>query len=53
MSIFREYDIRGIYNKDLTKDVVFSIGKYLAIELKKRGGTNIAIGYDAKIHSPN
>lgn len=53
MSIFREYDIRGIYNKDLTKDAVFSIGKYLAIELKKRGGANIAIGYDARIHSPN
>lgn len=53
MSIFREYDIRGIYNKDLTKDIVFSIGKYLAIELKKRGGTSIAIGYDARTHSVN
>ncbi len=53
MSIFREYDIRGIYNKDLTKDIVFSIGKYLAIELKRRGGTNIAIGYDARVHSPS
>lgn len=53
MSIFREYDIRGIYQRDLNKDIVFSIGKYLAIELKKRGGNSIAIGYDARVHSPN
>lgn len=52
MSIFREYDIRGIYNKDLNKDMVFSIGKNLAKELKNRGGKNIAIGYDARVHSP-
>ena len=51
MSIFREYDIRGIFQKDLNKDIVFSIGKYLAMELKKRGGESFAIGYDARIHS--
>ncbi len=50
MSIFREYDIRGIFQKDLTKDIVYNIGKNLAIELKRRGGKNIAIGYDARIH---
>lgn len=52
MSIFREYDIRGIYQKDLNKEIVLKIGKALADEIKKRGGKNVAIGYDARKHSP-
>lgn len=52
MSIFREYDIRGIFEKDLNEDIVFSIGKNLAKEIINKGGKNIAIGYDARIHSP-
>lgn len=51
MSIFREYDIRGIVKQDLDKDNVFSIGYELGRILKAKGGSNVAIGYDARIHS--
>lgn len=52
LSIFREYDIRGIYQKDLTKEIVQKIGKALGDEIKSRGGKSVAIGYDARVHSP-
>lgn len=35
-SIFREYDIRGIFEKELNEDVVKKIGYYLAKALQKK-----------------
>lgn len=51
LAIFREYDIRGIYNQDLTKENVTRIGYLLGIELQRKGGKNLGIGYDARVHS--
>ena len=51
MSIFREYDIRGIFEVDLTKEVVVKIGYLLGEEIKKHD-SKVAIGYDARTHSP-
>lgn len=51
MSIFREYDIRGIVGADLHKDAVFGIGSELGRILKSKGAANVAIGYDARTHS--
>jgi len=53
-SIFREYDIRGIFEKELNEDIVKKIGFYLAIELKNKipDSKYIAVGYDARLHSP-
>ena len=53
-SIFREYDIRGIFEKELNEDVVKKIGYYLAKELMKKDedAAFIAVGYDARTHSP-
>ncbi|WP_292662049.1 phosphomannomutase/phosphoglucomutase [Nitratifractor sp.] len=49
-SIFREYDIRGIFNKELNEHSVKLIGYHLG---HKIGGAKIvAIGYDARTHSP-
>ncbi|MEY4505066.1 MAG: hypothetical protein RL154_1363, partial [Pseudomonadota bacterium] len=48
-SIFREYDIRGIFEKELTKDSVTKIGYFLGLISK---GNFAAIGYDARTHSP-
>lgn len=50
-SIFREYDIRGIYEKELNEQSVKLIGYFLGLEVKKLGGV-VAIGYDARSHSP-
>lgn len=50
--IFREYDIRGIFDKDLTQDVVFDIGRLLGERFKKLGESSVSIGIDARTHSP-
>jgi phosphomannomutase/phosphoglucomutase len=49
MSIYREYDIRGIFEKELNKESVTKIGYVLS---KKIDGEFVAIGYDARSHSP-
>ena len=49
-SIFREYDIRGIFEKELNETSVKLIGYYLG---QKIGGDKVvSIGYDARSHSP-
>jgi len=49
-SIFREYDIRGIFKKELNEQSIKLIGYYLG---QKIGGEKIvSIGYDARSHSP-
>ncbi len=47
--IFREYDIRGIFNKDLKEDIVKKIGYFLG---KKIDGEYVFVSYDARVHSP-
>ena len=49
MSIYREYDIRGIYEKELNEQSVTRIGYVLASKIK---GDYVAVGYDARSHSP-
>ena len=49
MSIYREYDIRGIYEKELNEQSVVKIGYALASKIK---GDYVALGYDARSHSP-
>jgi len=49
MSIYREYDIRGIYEKELNEQSVVRIGYALA---SKIDGDYVAVGYDARSHSP-
>ncbi|MCV6608811.1 MAG: phosphomannomutase/phosphoglucomutase, partial [Campylobacterales bacterium] len=53
-SIYREYDIRGIFEKELNENSVKKIGYYLALETKKQvnEAKYISIGYDARTHSP-
>ncbi len=53
MSIFREYDIRGIVGKDLTTDVAQSIGKAYATIAKERGVKAITVGRDGRLTSPD
>ncbi|MEA3522857.1 MAG: phosphomannomutase/phosphoglucomutase [Campylobacterota bacterium] len=49
MSIYREYDIRGIYEKELNEESVTRIGYALAMNIC---GKYVAVGYDARSHSP-
>ena len=53
--IFREYDIRGVWDKDLTLDAVKAIGRAYAVYLKegvKKEQPKVSIGYDARLSSP-
>ena len=54
MSIFREYDIRGIFEKELNRESVSKIGYRLGREIVARTGGEayVAVGYDARLHSP-
>ena len=53
-SIFREYDIRGIFQEELNENIVKKIGFYFAKELLKKvpDASFISVGYDARLHSP-
>ena len=47
--IFREYDVRGLVDKDLTDSVVENLGKGLATMVKRVGGTTVVVGRDARL----
>ncbi len=49
-TIFREYDIRGIFKKELNEQSVKLIGYFLGQRVK--GNRVVAIGFDARSHSP-
>jgi phosphomannomutase/phosphoglucomutase len=54
-SIFRQYDIRGIWGKDLTEEVAMLLGKAFASYLLKSINKNrakVSVGWDARLHSP-
>jgi phosphomannomutase/phosphoglucomutase len=46
--IFREYDIRGIADKELTDDTVYQIGFAYGSWLAERGVSHVTIGGDAR-----
>lgn len=52
-TIFREYDIRGIYQKELNETTVKKIAYYFAKEVLKAvpNAKYISVGYDARTHS--
>ncbi|MGB9699073.1 MAG: phosphomannomutase/phosphoglucomutase [Thermodesulfobacteriota bacterium] len=50
--IFREYDIRGIVEKDLQPDVVKKLGQGYATYLARLGKKKVVIGRDGRLSSP-
>lgn len=54
-AIFRKYDIRGVWEKDLSPDVVELLGRGFASFLLKsvnRDRAKTSVGWDARLHSP-
>ncbi len=49
--IFREYDIRGVVDEDLTEEAVQKIGRAFGTKLKRQGGKVITSGRDGRLHS--
>jgi phosphomannomutase/phosphoglucomutase len=50
--IFREYDIRGIADQDLTDPVIETLGAVFAAYLAPKGARTVTVGYDARLSSP-
>jgi phosphomannomutase/phosphoglucomutase len=46
--IFREYDIRGLVDKDLTVEVVEHLGLGLGTVIRRKGGTSVVVGRDCR-----
>ena len=51
--IFREYDIRGVYGKDITESVAYLIGKAFGTKLRSYGKDTTLVGYDNRYSSPS
>ena len=50
--MFREYDIRGVWNKDIDENVSYLIGRAFGTKLKRLGKTETIVGYDNRYSSP-
>ena len=46
--IFREYDIRGLVDKDLTEDVAHKLGLGLGTTVRRKGGKAVVLGRDCR-----
>jgi len=53
-NIFREYDIRGIVPDELNEQSIKLLGFFFGLEVQKqtKKGAYVAVGYDARTHSP-
>ena len=51
-SIFREYDIRGIVDKDLTPEIVEILGWASGTYFRRHGKRVVALGRDCRLSSP-
>ncbi|SFO01539.1 phosphomannomutase/phosphoglucomutase [Nitrosospira briensis] len=50
--IFKAYDIRGVFGKTLTAEIVEAIGQAIGSEAQARGLAEIAIGRDGRLSGP-
>lgn len=51
-SVFREYDIRGLADRDLTPEVVRAIGQAVGSLAADHGETEVIVGRDGRLSSP-
>ncbi|MAV90732.1 MAG: phosphomannomutase [Bdellovibrionaceae bacterium] len=54
--IFREYDIRGVYNKDFDLDFAFHLARAHAkfiVQKDPKSSKKVSVGYDARLSSPD
>jgi phosphomannomutase/phosphoglucomutase len=50
--IFRQYDIRGIVDKDLTQETVEILGKAIGTYFRRQNRSHVAVGMDCRLSSP-
>jgi phosphomannomutase / phosphoglucomutase len=49
--VFREYDVRGIVDKDLTSDFVYHLGRAIGTFARRHGVKNMTVGRDCRLSS--
>ncbi|MDP2968868.1 MAG: phosphomannomutase, partial [Deltaproteobacteria bacterium] len=49
--IYREYDIRGVVDKDLTPDIVRQLGKGFGTHVAGLGKKSLVVGRDGRLSS--
>jgi phosphomannomutase/phosphoglucomutase len=50
--IFRQYDIRGVADRDLDDELTGDLGQALGTLLRRDGQRELALGRDCRLHSP-
>ena len=48
-TIFRAYDIRGIYNEQITDETAYILGKSFGSYVQLRGKKEVLVGYDNRL----
>ncbi|HSQ19184.1 MAG TPA: phosphomannomutase/phosphoglucomutase [Blastocatellia bacterium] len=51
-NIFREYDIRGVVDRDLTDEVVYDLARAIGTFFRAKGAARASLGRDARESSP-
>jgi phosphomannomutase/phosphoglucomutase len=51
--IYREYDIRGVVDKDLTPEIVRRLGQGFGTHMVQSGNKNVVVGRDGRLSSPS
>lgn len=51
-NVFREYDIRGIYEKDIDVDFAYTFGLSFGSYIRDLGKTSAVVGHDNRLSSP-
>ena len=51
-NIFREYDIRGVVDRDLTDDAVYDLARAIGTFFRNNGASYASLGRDARESSP-
>lgn len=52
-SIFREYDIRGIYNEEMDDNTAYLIGRAFGTKLREKNIKSTVVAYDNRLSSVN
>ncbi|MDX2020127.1 MAG: phosphomannomutase/phosphoglucomutase [Deltaproteobacteria bacterium] len=50
--VFREYDIRGVAERDFPSDFVFQLGNAIGAHFRAIGAKTVTLGRDARLSSP-
>ena len=50
--VFREYDVRGVADRDLGTELVGDLGRAIGTLIVRAGGARIALGRDCRLSSP-